>query len=244
MPPAKKEQVPAVTPATIATGLAAAEPTQKQAALLQLAAAGPTFGTPQAIADVLQQQIPAKVTEALQLSADKSVKLLACRQLAVYTAAGHKHPLQQAVGTLHTTQVSFLGGVHSGLRVPSQDCQGQCTCRHTLQMSDATLVSHLWCCSYQVLWSALEGYAESETAIRAALADPAALKVAAAKKPPGAKDPADPDDWLPVGHTIPQSKPVAELHVNKCPCTYLDHSACMLACSTDKVVPITQPKQQ
>lgn len=113
-----------------------------------------------------------------------------------------------------------------------------------LQMSDATLVSHLWCCSYQVLWSALEGYAESETAIRAALADPAALKVAAAKKPPGAQDPADPDDWLPVGHTIPQRKPVAELHVNKCPCTYLDHSACMLACSTDKVVPISQPKQQ
>jgi hypothetical protein len=122
MPPAKKEQVPAVTIATIAAGLAAAEPTQKQAALLQLAAAGPDFSTPQVVADVLQHQIPAKVTEALQLSADKSVKLLACRQLAVYAAASHKHPLQQAVGTLHTTQVSCLGGVHLGLRVPSQDC--------------------------------------------------------------------------------------------------------------------------
>lgn len=30
------------------------------------------------------------------------------------------------------------------------------------------------------------------------MAEPAALKAAAPKKAPGAKDPVDPDDWLPV----------------------------------------------
>lgn len=51
----------------------------------------------------------------------------------------------------------------------------------------------------QVLWCVLQSYAESKAAIKAVLADPAALRAAAApKKLPGAKEPADPDEGLPV----------------------------------------------
>ena len=116
MPPAKKEQAPAVTPAAIAAGLApSAEVAQQQVALVQLAAAGAAFSTSQAIAEVLQQGIPDKVTAALQQSPDKSVRLLACRQLAVYAAAGPGHPLQQAVASLHTTQVCTCCGRGDGV---------------------------------------------------------------------------------------------------------------------------------
>jgi hypothetical protein len=50
----------------------------------------------------------------------------------------------------------------------------------------------------QALWSVLQAYAEAEGAIKVALADPASVKAAAPKKLPGAKDPVDPDEWLPV----------------------------------------------
>jgi len=50
----------------------------------------------------------------------------------------------------------------------------------------------------QVLWAVLQAYAEAEDAIQAALADTAAVKAAALKKLPPAKDAADPDEWLPV----------------------------------------------
>lgn len=53
----------------------------------------------------------------------------------------------------------------------------------------------------QTLWSVLQSYQASQEAIAAALADPAAAKVAAAagtKRLPGSKEPIDPDDWLPV----------------------------------------------
>lgn len=49
------------------------------------------------------------------------------------------------------------------------------------------------------MWCVLQSYVEAEAAIKAVLADPAALRAAAApKKLPGAKDPADPDEGLPV----------------------------------------------
>lgn len=100
---APKKELPAVTPATVAAGLAAAEPAQKHAALTELAAA--SFNNPQATADVVQQGIPGTLGELLQHSSDKSVKLLACRQLTVYAAVGPGHPLQQAVASVQTTQV-------------------------------------------------------------------------------------------------------------------------------------------
>lgn len=99
---APKKDVPSVTAATVAAGLAVPEPNQKQAALLQLA--GPSFSTSQAISDIVQQGIPDKLVELVQYT-DKSVKLLACRQVATYAAAGPEHPLKQAVASVETTEV-------------------------------------------------------------------------------------------------------------------------------------------
>jgi hypothetical protein len=105
---APKKEVPAVTPAAVAAALSAAtEPSQKLAALSQLATAGASFSTPQATAELIHG-IPKEVVNLLQ-HADKSVKLLACRQVATYAAFGPHHPLQQAVASLTTTQVC-LGG--------------------------------------------------------------------------------------------------------------------------------------
>lgn len=48
------------------------------------------------------------------------------------------------------------------------------------------------------MWSVLAAYQATESSINAALADPAAVKAAAAtKRPTGG----DPEDWLPVGCT-------------------------------------------
>lgn len=102
---APKKEVPAVTPATVAAALSAAtEPSQKLTALSQLTAAGASFSTPQAIVDLIQHGIPTDLVDLLQHT-DKSIKLLACRQIASYAACGLHHPLQQAVASLTTTQV-------------------------------------------------------------------------------------------------------------------------------------------
>jgi hypothetical protein len=105
MPPVKKDQAPVLTPAIVAAGLAAAESSQNQTALQQLASAGAAFNTQQVITDILQQGIPDKLVELLQ-QADKSVRLLACRQIATYAASGPGQPLQQAVASQQTAQVS------------------------------------------------------------------------------------------------------------------------------------------
>jgi hypothetical protein len=105
---APKKEVPAVTPATVAAALSAAtEPSQKLAALSQLATAGASFSTPQAIADLIQHGIPTELADLLQ-HADKSIKLLACRQIATY-ASGLHHSLQQAVASPTTAQVCQIG---------------------------------------------------------------------------------------------------------------------------------------
>jgi hypothetical protein len=75
-----------------------------------------------------------------------------------------------------------------------------------LQLHTELLCQHQRACSQyfvvgsaQVLWCVLQSYTEFEAAIKAVLADPVALRAAAApKKLPGAKDPADPDEGLPV----------------------------------------------
>jgi hypothetical protein len=107
MPAVKKEQAPALISATtVAAGLVSTDLIQKQAALTQLATAGAAFSTQQAITDILQQGIPDKLVELLQQT-DKSVRLPACRQIATYAASGPGQPLQQAVATQQTAQVSM-----------------------------------------------------------------------------------------------------------------------------------------
>jgi len=50
----------------------------------------------------------------------------------------------------------------------------------------------------QVMWGILLDYQAAEPAITAALADPAAIKAATARRNLGVRDAAEPDDWLPV----------------------------------------------
>lgn len=158
MPPpgSKKDpsQQAAVTPASVAAGLAAADSAQRLTALTQLATAA-FYSNPQATAELISLGIPRKLVDLIQQQ-DKSAKLLACRQLATHaalTAAGPQHPLTAATASQLTVEA---------------------------------------------LWSVLHAYAEAEPAIRAVLSDPAAVKAAATKKLPGAKDAVDPEEWLPV----------------------------------------------
>ena len=106
MPPPKKEAASAVTPAAVASGLAATDPVQRQSALAQLAATG-QFSSPQAVAEILQLDICSKLVELVQ-QPEKAVRLLACRQLAVYAASGPDSPLQQAIASNSTVQVRLM----------------------------------------------------------------------------------------------------------------------------------------
>lgn len=103
MAPKKEQQI--ASPATVANGLSSADSIQRQAALVQLAAAG--FNTPQAVSEILELNIPSKLVECLQ-QPDKHLKLLACRQLAVFAAYGPESPLQQALSSTQTVQVYTL----------------------------------------------------------------------------------------------------------------------------------------
>lgn len=88
----------------------------------------------------------------------------------------------------------------------------------------------------QALWSVLQSYAEAERAIKAALADPAAVKAAAPKRLPGAKDPVDPDEWVPVSAHFSASSSI--LHMESATCTYLSSSRRQPTCAGSRLTSI------